>query len=594
MTTVELESFRQWIYPFGFIASLLFGLRFLVQWIASERKRQSVVPPLFWYLSVAGNITLMLHTLVQLQFPVALLQSQHTIFSWRNINLSSPRPAKITTVYLLLILSALVVFTLFIAQQRLVSGSEIIWWRSIRPLEHSPPVWMDLIGILGIGAFSCRFWIQWWEAEKKGHTVLSSRFWAISLFGSFASCFYFFHTFDPVNLIGPLLSLVPYARNLVLLKKKKCSCDVVLVAGETSGDLIGEQIAHGLLQQKPSLALCGIAGTKMRGAGVKAWMQTESFQVMGIVDVLCRLPFLIYSTYALVRKILAHSPQCVIFIDQPSFSKAVAKRLRHRGFSGKIVQAVAPTVWAYKRERADEFARYFDLILPLFQVEKEFFADKLPTVWIGHPSLCGLCYQKSPTTDTLSLFPGSRPGEIYRNLALQLDTAAKLIEKTPSLRVAIAICQTASAKTHKYIRALASKKLSTPYDLVDFSDRYELMRRSKASIAKLGTVTLELALFEVPTVCCYQVNRFTQWWAETFLRLRPRLFALPNILYGEAAFPECVLPPVTADTLYEKIAPYVLDKQMLPADLREKLLSQIKPEEDSTTLITQAILSCMQ
>jgi len=595
MSTEQIEAFRAFVYPFGFLSSIAFGLRFLVQWGASEVKQRSVVPKLFWHLSLSGNFLLMLHSLVQLHFPMYILQSQHIVLSWRNLNLMGKSPIRLRSVITLLVFVASAATFVFIAHQRVLGAENTVWIRSLNTAKRAFPTWLHTVGCIGVGLFSLRFWIQWWEAERSKKTVLSNHFWWISLFGSVVAAFYFYRTSDLVNITGPAFSLIPYIRNLMLLKKEKAPpCDIAIIAGETSGDLLGKQIAQELLQSQPELALCGVAGPAMRKARVTPWMRTESFQVMGIVDVIKKLPFLTFSIYRLVRTIMRNNPKAVICIDQPSFSLAIAKRLKKKGFSGKIIQVVAPTVWAYRPERVEIFSTYFDLILPLFRFEKELFSKKLPTVWIGHPTLRALKqHEVAKEKTTLALFPGSRPGEIRRNLPLQLNAVAAILQNHPDLQIAISISKTLSLATQNFISTLARKKLPKNIELVDFDDRYELMSRSKAAIAKLGTVTLELALFDVPCVCCYKVGRFTEWWARRFLKLKPRNFALPNILYGKKVIPECVIPPVQAQDLRKEIEPYLIGEKSLPKDFRHLLMEQIDPCETSDTLIANSVLECL-
>jgi len=628
------EQIRHYLYPFGLIASFFFTFRFIVQWLASERTKQSCVPKLFWHLSIGGNILLMFHSLVQLQFPMYLLQSQHTVLSWRNLNLRRSKPKKFIRVVFTLIVVALSATFFFIYHQRLISSESITWMRS-PVLKKEVPTWLHIIGCTGLIAFSARFWLQWWQAERSGISTIPKNFWIISLIGNTLTFFYFALLLDWVNLIGPLTAFVPYIRNLSFYKKQKKS-DCIIIAGETSGDLIGKRI----VEELPSWHFSGVAGPEMRKCGVSAWFYTESFQVMGIIDVIKRLPFLIYATYSLVRRILKEKPKVVICIDQPSFSLGLAKRLKKRRFKGKIIQIVAPTVWAYRPERAKYFAQYFDHIMPLFRFETEYFSHLLPTTWIGHPTLQSIVSTTSPKTK-LALFPGSRPGEISRNLRVQLEAAHLLQKKYPKLTIAISISQSLTSETKKKIERYA--QLLDSVEFVDFNDRYELMNSAQAAIAKLGTVTLELALHHVPCVCCYKVNGFTEWWVKHFLRLKtqvathrfvgssiadqsgsdlasprepplassrsepsqspiesqqidrwqlefkPRQFALPNILTGQTVFPECILPPVCAQDLVDAIDPYICGIKRLPDDLQERLHKEIVSDANIAKTILETV-----
>ncbi len=590
MTPESIESFRSWLYPFGFLSSLAFGLRFFIQWWKSEQAGRSIVPKSFWVLSCIGNALVAIHSLIQLHFPIYILQSQQMVLAWRNLNIMGPRPWSRKNTIWLLIGSGLAATLLFAAQQPFLPPASFGWVRSPKVYESSPEFgfWIHFIGCFGIAAFSLRFWLQWWEAEHSGKSVLSRQFWWISIIGTATAGAYFFLLSDWVNLIGPVCAIIPYSRNLVLLHRENTEhCDIAIIAGEVSGDLLGGAAAEALHSQQPSLKLCGVAGPSMRQNGVKPWFRTEAFQVMGIVDVLKKAPFLFYSIHRLVRRILASHPSTVLFIDQPSLSISLAKKLRKKGYTGKLIQVVAPTVWAYRSERADTMAKYFDLIMPLYRFELEYFQHKLPTIWAGHPISA---LSKSRTANDsqktiLSLFPGSRLGEVRRNLPLQLRAAAILIKNNPEFTVAIS----ASDETKPLISRTAQKLFNSPYEIISFSDRYDLMNRSKAAIAKSGTVTLELALLNVPTVCCYQSGRLTRWWAKNILRLRPQFFALPNILTGEETIPECILPPVTPQALADALQPYLRGEKELSLEIEEKLLFQIDSGERPGMLIAEAV-----
>ena len=593
MTAEQVDALRTWLYPFGFLSSIAFGLRFLIQWWRSEQAGRSVVPRVFWVLSCIGNALVAIHSLIQLHFPIYLLQSQQFILAWRNLNIMGPRPWPLQRVIRLLVGAAIAATMLFGLQAYVLPPGSFGWVRSPRVFTSSPEVgfWVHLIGCCGIMAFSVRFWLQWWEAECRKKSLLSARFWWISIIGTATAGVYFFLLSDWVNLLGPLCSIVPYTRNLVLLRREQRGrCDIAIIAGEVSGDLLGGATAKALLEHNSALRLAGVAGPSMRMCGVVPWLRSESFEVMGVIDVVKKAPFLLSSIRTIVRKILAACPSVVLFIDQPSFSIAIAKRLRAKGFSGKLVQIVAPTVWAYRSERADTVADLFDHILPLYRFEKDFFHHKLPTTWIGHPahSLLKARQGVSPKT-TLALFPGSRPGEIRRNLPLQLRAANLLLVDHPSLTVSISSC----GPSRRLITKMAEAILDVPFEVVDFSERYALMERSLAAIAKSGTVTLELALMSIPTVCCYQTSWLTRWWVRSVLRLRPRFFALPNILTGQEAFPECILPPVKASDLANALRPYLRGTKSLPADLAEKLRFQIDSGEEPSSLIAHVTMGLL-
>jgi lipid-A-disaccharide synthase len=434
------------------------------------------------------------------------------------------------------------------------------------------PSWLHVFGCIGLIIFSLRFWVQWWDAERQHKSVLPESFWWLSLIGSLFVCCYFALLADWVNIVGPLCAVIPYSRNIVLLRRKEdVACDVVMIAGEASGDQIGGPVARQLFEKRRDLTIGGIAGPSMRSAGVKPWLCSESFQVMGIVDVVKKGLFLWYAIRKIVRKIMQSKATVVVTIDQPSLALAIAKRLRSRGYKGTLIQVVAPTVWAYRPERVKQFSSYFDAIVPLFAFEVPFFKESLATHWSGHPVIEKVTQGVLEERKYLTLFPGSRPGEVKRNLHLQLQAAKLLAED----HVAIVLGQMLPQRTCRKIRTLARAMLGDRVIFVEFDNRYSIMRQSKAAITKSGTVTLELALLGVPFVCCYVTGIVTRLYARYVMGVLPQLFALPNVLLGKEVFPECILPPVTPTRVAAAIAPYCAQRMCFP-DVA-KLLPQLDP-----------------
>lgn len=219
---------QELLYPLGFLSSLAFGARMLIQWFSSEYKRESLVSRNFWNLSLLGNAMLMIHSVIQMQFHVCLVQVVNGVIAWRNLNLMSNEKNRchFNTVLKIMLATLIATTMVFIAQGLFFYNGVLTWFRipntpwsdpaaaSISPLIH-------FIGIIGIILFSSRFWVQWWLAEKHRKSYLGTTFWLLSLIGTVLSLFYFIQIEDPVNFIGPAFGMIPYLRNLMLIKKTK-------------------------------------------------------------------------------------------------------------------------------------------------------------------------------------------------------------------------------------------------------------------------------------------------------------------------------------------------------------------------------------
>jgi lipid-A-disaccharide synthase-like uncharacterized protein len=217
-----IEQWREVLYPLGFISSLAFTARFLVQWIYSEIKQQSLVTQLFWKLSLTGNFFLMIHSIIQGQFHVAFIQTCNGVISWRNLNLmQSPRQQYSwqATLFMMGIALASLVMLFLCLNDSIEGWFRVPVWVWQEAGETQVSLAWHLMGFGGLVLFNSRFWIQWWIAEKHKTSVLGPSFWWMSLIGDIFCLSYFLRIGDLVYIVGPAFGLIPYLRNLMLIYK---------------------------------------------------------------------------------------------------------------------------------------------------------------------------------------------------------------------------------------------------------------------------------------------------------------------------------------------------------------------------------------
>jgi lipid-A-disaccharide synthase-like uncharacterized protein len=221
---MTIEEWRMTLYPLGFLSGLIFTTRFIAQWIESEKQKKSIVSPRFWHLSLLGNVLLMTHAFIQFQYHVCVIQAWNTIISWRNLNLRKMHPLPKKNVYFFLLLAIGLISVGFMIQTLLLKENS--WfrvpyapWQTFTPAPV--PFFWHVIGFSSYFLFSSRFWIQWWLSEKSQASILPPSFWWISLGGALLSSLYFIKIQDSVNLIGPVIGMIPYIRNLILIHKSK-------------------------------------------------------------------------------------------------------------------------------------------------------------------------------------------------------------------------------------------------------------------------------------------------------------------------------------------------------------------------------------
>jgi lipid-A-disaccharide synthase len=336
-----------------------------------------------------------------------------------------------------------------------------------------------------------------------------------------------------------------------------------IFAGELSGDMYGARLLKALKKKMNTSIITGVAGPEMRAQGVQTILKTEDFGVMGFVDVLMSLPKL-WRQFNLIRDyILSTSPKAAIFIDSGALSIRMARALRKRGYKGKIVQYICPGVWAWGKGRIPQMAKYFDLLLTIFPFEPAYFAQtSLPVQFVGHPLLEIIrTHRYDPHWHKLfgirhpdqlvALFPGSRTAEIKRNLPKQIEAVKLLQRQNMNVSVAISCAHEHNMELVQKILKESNLHQNREVFLIPKAYSYDLMRACRSAIAKSGTVTLELALLNCPTVVVYELSCLDRFIAKQILRVNLPSYCIVNILGEKRIFPELIERKFSPETLYE-------------------------------------------
>ncbi len=269
---------------------------------------------------------------------------------------------------------------------------------------------------------------------------------------------------------------------------------------------------------------------------------------MGFIDVIFALPKIIQQFRAIRKKILELQPKAVVCIDYPGFNLRLEQSLRKKGYKGKLIHYVCPTVWAWGKKAIPKMAKTLDLLIPLFPFEKKCFEHtSLPVKYFGHPLVSSIrsfnpdpCFRQGKI---LALFPGSREIEINRNFPLQLKIARKLQELDPELQIAVSI---AHPDRKEQIRSYAPNALLIPPE-----QNYDLMHNAHLALAKSGTVTLELALHGIPTVVNFAIRPIDVFIAQKIFKIDLPFYCIVNIIGSKEIFPELFGPNLTEESLFK-------------------------------------------
>ncbi|MCB9993845.1 MAG: lipid-A-disaccharide synthase [Hyphomicrobiaceae bacterium] len=314
---------------------------------------------------------------------------------------------------------------------------------------------------------------------------------------------------------------------------------IFLLAGEASGDRLGADLMMRLKAHGVEIDWRGVGGEGMAEQGLFSLFPMSDLSVMGLWDVLARLPLLFRRISQTVRYIERTNPDLVILVDSQEFARRVARRLRANRFRKPILLYVAPTVWVYAPERAKDYRPLFDEILAILPFEPKIMAELggPKTTYVGHPAVRNRLNVSAATSadkSIVALFPGSRPGELRRHLPMFREVARKIHARRPDIAFVIPCLEASRVRIEQRVSDWGVPVTVT----ADRSRRNELLAASVAALVASGTATLELAVAGVPMIIVYVMDGPQ---ARKRRQIGFSRSGLPNIILGEDAVPELLM-----------------------------------------------------
>ncbi|MEW9047441.1 lipid-A-disaccharide synthase [Stutzerimonas stutzeri] len=340
---------------------------------------------------------------------------------------------------------------------------------------------------------------------------------------------------------------------------------VALVAGESSGDILGAGLMQALKAQRADVEFIGVGGPRMQAEGLQSYFPLERLAVMGLVEVLGRLPELLARRKRLVDTLIQQRPDVFIGIDAPDFNLGLELKLRRAGI--RTVHYVSPSVWAWRQKRVLKIREACDLMLTLFPFEAKFYDDhQVPVRFVGHPlaDTIPLCADRAaarlalglPEQGTIvALMPGSRGGEVARLGELFLSAAERLRAMRPGIRF---VMPCASPERRLQLEHLLATR-DLPLTLLD-GRSHEALAACNAVLIASGTATLEALLFKRPMVVAYSVAPMTYRILRRLVK--SPYVALPNLLAQRLLVPELLQDAATPEALAQALSPLLDDGEV--------------------------------
>ena len=348
---------------------------------------------------------------------------------------------------------------------------------------------------------------------------------------------------------------------------------VAIIAGEASGDQHGAKLVKALLKKQPELFFCGIGGPALRQAGVRIVLDAAELTVVGITEVLCKIPGILKGMGVIKKLLKSLKPDLLILIDFPDFNLHIAAGAKKLGIP--VLYYISPQIWAWRRGRGKRIGKLVDHMAVILPFEEQFYQEfDVPVTFVGHPLLddalppagqaLKVGVQDPPV---IGLVPGSRENEITRLLPVMLEAGDILKQRLKQVKFMIS---RAVSVDRKLIQNIVNRHPG--WENVDLvSDGVErVLERCDGIVAASGTVTLQAAIYGTPPVIIYKVSPVSAWLARILVRV-PHV-GLVNLVAGRDLAPELLQDDATGDNIARAIQNMLENEDELN-QLRRRLIA---------------------
>ncbi|MDP2805946.1 MAG: lipid-A-disaccharide synthase [Gallionellaceae bacterium] len=344
---------------------------------------------------------------------------------------------------------------------------------------------------------------------------------------------------------------------------------IAIVAGETSGDLLGSHLIEALKQAIPNVRFIGIGGPKMQSSGMEIMFPMEKLAVFGYIDALKHYREIVGIRNELKKFLFDNPPDLFIGIDAPDFNLDLELVLKHRGTP--TVHYVSPSIWAWRGERIHKIKNAVSHILTLFPFEAPLYERAgVPVSYVGHPladmlpefpqrELMREQMRIPKLAKVFAFLPGSRQSEVRYLAETYINTAKLILQKWPNAQFLVPL---ASRETRTIFENMLWKleAQELPITML-FGHAHDAMIAADGVLVASGTATLEAALLKRPMVITYKMSPLTYWLSKRKAYLP--YVGLPNVMAGKFVVPEILQDDATPENLAQALLNLVGDKNAI-------------------------------
>ncbi len=345
------------------------------------------------------------------------------------------------------------------------------------------------------------------------------------------------------------------------------SKNILMIAGEASGDLHGASLIRELKKLDGSLKIFGIGGDKMQAEGMELIYHIDKMAFLGFVEVVKHLPFIKKVQRDLIEEVKKRNVKEVVLIDYPGFNLSIAKKLKALEPELELIYYITPQVWAWGKGRINTIRELFKKVLVVFPFEEKFFKEKnVNAEFVGHPliqeingydfisrNLLDKKFGLDPAKEILLILSGSRKQEVKSIFPEAIKAAAKLADE---LDMQIVVACSSNLDENIFYELTDRKNFKVIKD-----HTYDMMKHAKFGIVKSGTSTLEAGLLELPMVIVYKTSWLTYAIGKSLVKIKN--FGMANIVLDEQVVPELIQNEANADNIYNEAKKILSDENLL-------------------------------
>ena len=373
-----------------------------------------------------------------------------------------------------------------------------------------------------------------------------------------------------------------------------------LVAGETSGDLLGAGLITELKAKSPGARFEGIAGPAMQAAGCDAWESSEALAVMGLIEPLREIPRLLRLRRMLIQRWTDNPPDVFVGIDAPDFNLGLEVTLRQHGIS--TAHYVSPSVWAWRQGRVRKVAKAADKVLCLLPFEKAFY-DRHQVVadFVGHPMADAIPTDLDAdkvrsalgieAEIVVAVLPGSRVSEVTRLGPVFASACARLAAAEPGMRFVAPM--TTDKIRQLFAAQLAAEDIASRFLLLA-GDAQSAIAAADVVLLASGTAALQAALLCRPMVAAYRFAPLTYAIMRTLRLWKVPYFTLPNLLTPEPLVPEFLQYAANPEALADAVSRLLKDPAKRAAISEQFSSLRLELARGADKLAAQAVLDLAQ